>query len=504
MNTDDLREQLLQVKKAHSTALRENAHCRTRLRIAERECKRRETEIQRLLATPNWRSQNSPSSGGAPSPDSRIELAALKRKLILYERMMHDKSQENAKLITDKSVVQASETRKQLDRLEVECQRLRAHLAQSVPEQEFLREKDQYLAIINRLVDENMHLRQVIGQFEHRRRESEKLLSQLGGGEALVRQFRHSSISTRRQANFYRNALGNLLRGQPKPAGGASSFRLRSESTNSAIFSRAANGNGLASIRALLENKTKPGKRRRASVASGEEHLLVEELNTLEEEEHEEEALADGQKQTNKKQQPPLANGRRKEKAESPGKIRNGEEAKMKKHNANKANDGDILNGKEELTMNGTTGTKNGTLSTSNGMANGHQRHSRSVDSDQPNKPKEDSQGEADQDEEDATSESGSFENNASGRNGRQRKVKKERQGSAEEEQDMAVGEEEEEEEEEAVDEAEEPDDLETHLTALYRVLHAHALRQQMAKVRHEREPPNHNHQHLMAGGNLF
>jgi hypothetical protein len=74
------------------------------------------------------------------------------------------------KLITDKSVVQASETRKQLDRLEVECQRLRAHLAQSVPEQEFLREKDQYLAIINRLVDENMHLRQVIGQFEHRRR----------------------------------------------------------------------------------------------------------------------------------------------------------------------------------------------------------------------------------------------------------------------------------------------------------------------------------------------
>jgi hypothetical protein len=72
--------------------------------------------------------------------------------------------------MADKNVVQATESRKQLDKMEGECQRLRTHLAQSVPEAEFLREKDQYLAIINRLVEENMHLRQVIGEFEQRRR----------------------------------------------------------------------------------------------------------------------------------------------------------------------------------------------------------------------------------------------------------------------------------------------------------------------------------------------
>jgi hypothetical protein len=59
-----------------------------------------------------------------------------------------------------------------------------------------------------------------------------------------------------------------------------------------------------------------------------------------------------------------------------------------------------------------------------------------------------------------------------------------------EEEEEDHENEEEEEEDGQLVDGAEEPEDLETHLTALYRVLHSHVLRQQMAKVRHEREPP--------------
>nr|CAD2177101.1 unnamed protein product [Meloidogyne enterolobii] len=56
-----------------------------------------------------------------------------------------------------------------------------------------------------------MHLRQVVGKFEHKRKESEKLLTELGGGEALVRQFRTMSINTRKQANFYKKALNNLM-----------------------------------------------------------------------------------------------------------------------------------------------------------------------------------------------------------------------------------------------------------------------------------------------------
>uniref|UniRef100_A0A914MS65 Uncharacterized protein n=1 Tax=Meloidogyne incognita TaxID=6306 RepID=A0A914MS65_MELIC len=138
-------------------------------------------------------------------------MMALKRKILLYERLLKEKTRENTKLLEDKKIVEASETRKLTEKLENECQRLRVHLAQSVPETEFLKEKDQYLTIINRLIDENMHLRQVVGKFEHKRKESEKLLTELGGGEALVRQFRTMSINTRKQANFYKKALNNLM-----------------------------------------------------------------------------------------------------------------------------------------------------------------------------------------------------------------------------------------------------------------------------------------------------
>lgn len=54
-----------------------------------------------------------------------------------------------------------------------------------------------------------------------------------------------------------------------------------------------------------------------------------------------------------------------------------------------------------------------------------------------------------------------------------------------------------EQEEEELVDGAEEPEDLESHFSALYRVLYSHVLRQQMAKVRQEREPTPHGIHHL-------
>uniref|UniRef100_A0A915LDH8 Fibronectin type-III domain-containing protein n=1 Tax=Meloidogyne javanica TaxID=6303 RepID=A0A915LDH8_MELJA len=142
-------------------------------------------------------------------------MMALKRKILLYERLLKEKTRENtyAKLKNKLVVVfefeleysKASETRKLTEKLENECQRLRVHLAQSVPETEFLKEKDQYLTIINRLIDENMHLRQVVGKFEHKRKESEKLLTELGGGEALVRQFRTMSINTRKDISSQLN-----------------------------------------------------------------------------------------------------------------------------------------------------------------------------------------------------------------------------------------------------------------------------------------------------------
>ncbi|KAL7070107.1 hypothetical protein ACQ4LE_010340 [Meloidogyne hapla] len=213
MDAEDIREELLHVKKAHHAVLRENSQYRTKLRIAERERNRREEELKRLLTVPQQTKtlNNNKLSPHSTIAENRIEMMTLKRKVLLYERLLKEKTRENSKLLEDKKVVEAAETRKLTERLENECQRLRIHLAQSVPETEFLKEKDQYLTIINRLIDENMHLRQVVGKFEQKRKESEKLLTELGGGEALVRQFRTMSINTRKQANFYKKALNNLM-----------------------------------------------------------------------------------------------------------------------------------------------------------------------------------------------------------------------------------------------------------------------------------------------------
>nr|CAD2177100.1 unnamed protein product [Meloidogyne enterolobii] len=68
-------------------------------------------------------------------------MMALKRKILLYERLLKEKTRENTKLLEDKKIVEASETRKLTEKLENECQRLRVHLAQSVPETEFLKRK---------------------------------------------------------------------------------------------------------------------------------------------------------------------------------------------------------------------------------------------------------------------------------------------------------------------------------------------------------------------------
>jgi hypothetical protein len=90
---------------------------------------------------------------------------------------------------------------------------LRHHLAQSVPEADFLREKNQYLVIIDRLLEENMGLRRLLGEYEQRRKglrmenyflietsfypESERLLTQMGGTANIVREFRSVSLSSR-------------------------------------------------------------------------------------------------------------------------------------------------------------------------------------------------------------------------------------------------------------------------------------------------------------------
>uniref|UniRef100_A0A915EN20 Uncharacterized protein n=1 Tax=Ditylenchus dipsaci TaxID=166011 RepID=A0A915EN20_9BILA len=108
-SVNDLREELLKTKKAHSMALRDNSFMRTKLRIAEKECKRKEKEIGNLLSSDQANSSK-------------------------YE-------EENEYLLSDRNVAKAAENRHMLGKMETECNRLKNHLSQSIPEGEFLREK---------------------------------------------------------------------------------------------------------------------------------------------------------------------------------------------------------------------------------------------------------------------------------------------------------------------------------------------------------------------------
>lgn len=69
--------------------------------------------------------------------------------------------------MSDRNVVKAAETRNQLDQLQLECVRLKKHLEKSVPESEFIKEKNQYMEIIAQLIDENVVMRKMLGELKN-------------------------------------------------------------------------------------------------------------------------------------------------------------------------------------------------------------------------------------------------------------------------------------------------------------------------------------------------
>jgi 3-methyladenine DNA glycosylase Tag len=112
-----------------------------------------------------------------------------------------------SKLLNDRNVVKASENAQQLERLEAECTRLKRFLSKSVPESEFLREKQQYIDIIAQLTEENMAMRKIIGEYEQQ--EQGKLTETLYGTfdsereteiqdqEAIIEEVRSSALANR-------------------------------------------------------------------------------------------------------------------------------------------------------------------------------------------------------------------------------------------------------------------------------------------------------------------
>ncbi|KAI1725414.1 hypothetical protein DdX_02072 [Ditylenchus destructor] len=202
-SVNDLRDELLKTKRAYSLALRENSFIRTKFKISEKECKKKEKEIMQLLST----DQNNTSRY-----EERLQLNSLKKKAIQYERVLRNKIEENAKLLSDRNVAKAAESRHLVEKLEAECNRLRNHLSQSIPEGEFLREKHQYMEIIDRLTEENMDLRRIIGEYEKQQRDD--LLSEhICGKENYMNDLEALPAKTyRKQMEHYKTALSALIK----------------------------------------------------------------------------------------------------------------------------------------------------------------------------------------------------------------------------------------------------------------------------------------------------
>uniref|UniRef100_A0A1I7SHT9 PH domain-containing protein n=1 Tax=Bursaphelenchus xylophilus TaxID=6326 RepID=A0A1I7SHT9_BURXY len=145
--------------------------------------------------------------------EQKIRHLSLKRKVVQYERALREKSEEVAKLLSDRNVAKAAETRQRMEKLEAECARLKRHLNESVPESEFLREKDQYMDIIANLTEENMQMRQIIGKYQNEK--SEEILRDADNGlsdEALLNDLRNYALSQKADAQNYRRALDRLIK----------------------------------------------------------------------------------------------------------------------------------------------------------------------------------------------------------------------------------------------------------------------------------------------------
>ncbi|KAI6241699.1 hypothetical protein M3Y99_00331800 [Aphelenchoides fujianensis] len=136
---------------------------------------------------------------------------SLKRKVVQFERALREKTEEVAKLINDREVAKAVDTRRQIQKLESEIHRLRKHLSESIPESAFFREKQQYVEVINRLTEENMEMRRIIGDFEDEQQAAAHLPLSDFDEDAFMHQLRDAALAKKQDAESYKNALNTLV-----------------------------------------------------------------------------------------------------------------------------------------------------------------------------------------------------------------------------------------------------------------------------------------------------
>lgn len=121
---DNLREELLGVKRNYAIVSKENVALKTRLKRSGNEIVRKERQLQNLLFM---------QSKGYAGDDHRGNTLALKQKVLMLETLLKEKADEISRLKADRAAMKISDYREQIAALQMECNRLKRYLSYATP-----------------------------------------------------------------------------------------------------------------------------------------------------------------------------------------------------------------------------------------------------------------------------------------------------------------------------------------------------------------------------------
>ncbi|KHN72424.1 IQ domain-containing protein E [Toxocara canis] len=164
---DDLKQELLNMKRNYAIILKENSVLKTRLKRYASESAKKDRQLQDVLLN---------QSRSLTNTEHQAVINSLKQKLVKYEALIREKSDEINRLKDDRNAMKISDLREQIFSLENECTRLRKCLNSAAPlsrqGQTFLHQEQvkNLKAVIDKLKGENERLESRLAKI---RRDSE-------------------------------------------------------------------------------------------------------------------------------------------------------------------------------------------------------------------------------------------------------------------------------------------------------------------------------------------
>ncbi|KAE9553717.1 hypothetical protein FO519_003072 [Halicephalobus sp. NKZ332] len=202
MTEEDLRGELIQLKRRYGLLSKEHAVLKTHLQVASNDLKKRENEIENLLQDPVTPTKY----------QEQLELNSLKRRVIQYERAMREKSEEISKLLSDKDLFNATQNRQKLEKLEKDYEKLKYRLGKSVPHAELEAEKTRLSELIESLHRENNELYQILSTF-FQDAENGVFLDGTGMRDTkLLAKMKEEAAARKSEVEYYQKALATLIR----------------------------------------------------------------------------------------------------------------------------------------------------------------------------------------------------------------------------------------------------------------------------------------------------